>query len=168
MKHMLASSEKSAGRAAVTYGEGDWFAVPLRHGGFASGVIARSVPRQGRILIGYFFGPRRATIPQLEELAGLAPSDAILVRRFGDLALLRGTWPLLGKLPGWERAVWPTPAFRRFEELTGRSFKVIYDDADPSKLVREEIVDRYHLAAFAKDGLLGAGAVEVMLTGLLR
>lgn len=142
--------------------------MPLRKGGFASGVIARSVPRQARILIGYFFGPRRATTPKLEELAGLAPSDAVLVRRFGDLALLRGTWPLLGKLPDWERAAWPTPTFGRFEELTNRSFKVVYDDADPSKLVREEIVDRYDLAALAKDGLLGAGAVEMMLTGLLR
>lgn len=152
----------------IKYREGDWFAVPLREGGFASGIIACATPRREGILIGYFFGPRRAVIPALQDLAGLSASDAVLVRRFGHLGLLRGTWPLLGKLDDWERDAWPTPDFGRFEELTGRSFKVIYDDADPNKLIREEIVDSYDLASLAKDGLLGAGAVGKVLTGLLR
>jgi len=152
----------------IRYGEGDWFAVPLREGGFASGIIARAMPHRHGILIGYFFGPRRDVVPTLEDLAGLTASDSVLVRRFGDLGLLRKTWPLLGRLDNWERDAWPTPAFGRFEELTGRSFKVIYDDANPNKVIREEIVDSYDLAGLAKDGLLGAGAVEIVLTGLLR
>ena len=152
----------------IRYGEGDWFAVPLQEGGFASGIIARATPRREGILIGYFFGPRRAVIPALGDLASLKASDAVLVRRFGDLGLLRGTWPLIGKPEDWKREAWPTPVFGRFEELTGRSFEVIYDDNDPNKLIREEIIGRYDLLGLAKDGLLGAGAVEVVLTGLLR
>jgi len=41
-----------------SYSEGDWFAVPLRGGGFAAGVIARAMPRKEGVLLGYFFGPR--------------------------------------------------------------------------------------------------------------
>jgi hypothetical protein len=35
-------------------------------------------------------------------------------------------------------------------------------------LVREERADPYELASLPKDGLLGAGAVETMLAGLLH
>ena len=62
---------------------------------------------------------------------------------------------------------WPTPAFGRLEELTGRAFKVIYDDADPNRLLGEERIDRSELASMPKDGLSGAGAVERILTRLL-
>ncbi len=34
------------------YSEGDWFAVPLREGGFAVGVIARVMPHKDGILLG--------------------------------------------------------------------------------------------------------------------
>jgi hypothetical protein len=103
-----------------SYGEGDWFAVPLREGGFAVGVIARAMPHKEGILLGYFFGPRRDDVPTLDELKSLSASDAVLVDRFGHLGLVRGTWPLLGRIDGWDRGAWPTPAFGRFEELTGR------------------------------------------------
>src|SRR5690348_8676061 len=114
-----------------SYSEGDWFAVPLQGGGFVAGVIARAMPHKEGVLLGYFFGPRRSEAPALDELSGLSAPDAVLVERFGDLGIVNGTWPLLGRIDGWDRNAWPTPAFGRFEELTGRAFKVIYDDANP-------------------------------------
>jgi hypothetical protein len=103
-----------------TYRESDWFAVPLRGGGYAAGIIARAMPRKEDVLLGYFFGPRRDTIPTLDELSARSASDAALVERFGDLGILDGTWPLVGHTDRWNRGAWPTPAFGRFEELTGR------------------------------------------------
>lgn len=149
------------------YGEGDWFAVPLRQGDFAVGVIARAMPSNEGILLGYFFGPRRHDLPRLDEVKDLSASDAVLVERFGDLGLVQGIWPLLGRTGEWDRSAWPTPVFGRFEELTGRAFKVIYDDANPNRLVREKKVDPDDLVGFPKDGLSGAGAVERILTRLL-
>ena len=150
------------------YDEGDWFAVPLQGGGFAAGIIARTMPQKEGVLLGYFFGPKRDEVPTPDDLRGLSASDAVLVERFGDLGVVQGTWPLLGHINGWDRNAWPTPPFGRFEELTGRAFKVIYDDADPNRLHCEEQVDRSELADMPKDGLSGAGAVEKMLAQLLR
>jgi len=150
-----------------TYREGDWFAVPLHGGGFAPVIIARAMPRKEGVLLGYFFGPRRAGVPALGELSALSTSDAVLVERFGDLSILDGTWPLVGHTDRWDRGAWPTPAFGRLEELTGRAYKVIYDDGDPNRLLREEGIDPRELASMPKDGLSGAGAMETVLTRLL-
>lgn len=153
---------------AANYQEGDWFAVPLQEGGFAVGIIARTTPHKDGILLGYFFGPRCDQLPKLEEFSRLSTVDAVLVERFGDLGLINGTWPILGQISGWDRSAWPTPAFGRFEELTGRALKVIYDDTDPNKLICEKQIDAAELADLPKDGLSGAGAVETILTGRLR
>lgn len=90
----------------VRYREGDWFAVPVRDSGFAVGLIARANPKGA--LLGYVFGPRRLEIPQLHDVNGLRPTDAVLVRKFGHLGIVHGTWPLLGRLDGSERQRWPT------------------------------------------------------------
>jgi len=67
----------------------------------------------------------------------------------------------------WDRSQWPTPTFIRHEELTGRSFQVTYDDSDPNRLIREVEVPSGDAEQGPKDGLLGAGAVERVLTQLL-
>jgi hypothetical protein len=152
----------------IGYDEGDWFAVPLPNGGFAVGVIARAMPSHGGVLLGYFFGPRRETTPTLEELSALSTSDAILVRKFGHLGLVHQRWPNLGRIGRWDRTAWPIPTFGRFEELTGRAFKVIYDGNNPNRVLREKQIDPAELIDLPKDGLLGAGAVEKVLEGLLR
>lgn len=151
--------------ARPRHGEGDWFAVPLRTSGYAVGLIARANP--DGILVGYFFGPRRDAPPPLGELAELHSDQACVLLRFGDLGLLRGTWPLLGKLDGWDRSAWPMPVFGRFEELTGRSYAVYYSDDDPSLLCREVEVAQDDIALSPSNDLYGAGAVEVALTRLL-
>jgi len=60
----------------LSYREGTWFAVPLKDGGYAAGVVAR-VGRRG-VLFGYFFGPRRPAAPSLSDLEGLTPNNAVL------------------------------------------------------------------------------------------
>lgn len=118
--------------AKVKYREGDWFGVSLRDSGFAVGLVARANP--GGVLLGYFFGRLRSEVPALDDVAGLQPADAVLVRKFGHLGIVQGKWPLLGRLDGWDRRQWPTPVFVRYEELTGRSFRVFYDDDDPNRV----------------------------------
>jgi hypothetical protein len=151
--------------AKTTAREGDWFAVPLREGGYAAGVVARA-HRDG-VMFGYFFGPKRAEVPALEDVTGLTPADAVLAGKFGDLGLLRGTWPLLGPCPHWERGLWPMPPLIRYEELTGRSFRVFYADDDPSEMIREEQIPPGTAEQGPQDGLMGFGYVEKRLTALL-
>ena len=151
--------------ARVAYREGDWFGVPLRDGGFGIGLIARANP--GGVLLGYFFGPMRPDVPKLEDVVGLRPDDAVLVRKFGHLGITQGKWPLIGRTVGWERRYWPTPVFVRYEELTGRSFRVYYDDNNPNKVIREEAVPPGEADQAPKDGLMGAGFAEGALTRLL-
>jgi hypothetical protein len=147
------------------YGEGTAFVVPLRDQGVARGLVARSNP--GGVLFGYFFGPRMAQPPLLQTFAELAPEGAVLVGKFGHLGLRGGAWPVLGPLPGWDRARWAMPPLVRYEELTGRTFHVFYDDGDPNQLLREERVQPGLAEHGPKDVLMGAGYVEIRLTNLL-
>jgi hypothetical protein len=148
------------------YQEGDWFAVPLREGGFAVGVIARANPRGA--LLGYFFGPHHREIPDLEEAANLRPEDAVLVGKFGHLGLTQGKWPILGQLNPWDRTKWPMPVFVRYEELTGRTFLVFYDADDPATVLAERQTESVAAEQNPKDGLMGAGYVEIVLTKRLQ
>jgi hypothetical protein len=151
--------------AAVRCNEGDWFAVPLRDCGFAVGVVARA--NKNGVLFGYFFGPRRLNLPAVRDVGGLAARDAALVRTFGDLGLREGVWPLIGAAPEWNRAEWPMPTFGRFEELTGRAFAVDYGDDDPNAHPRETQIPPEDLVRYPKDGMAGAGFIEIELTDLL-
>lgn len=141
------------------------FAVPLRSSGYGLGVVARANPKAA--LLGYFFGPKRATLPNLDDVSGLGPGDAVWVAMFGHLGLRDGAWPILGQFNPWNRKDWPMPDFRRYEELTGRRFRVIYDDDDPAMLLREELASASEIANLPEDGLAGAGFVELRLTRLL-
>jgi hypothetical protein len=149
----------------LKYREGDWFAVPLRDGGFAAGVVARANP--GGVLLGYFFGPRRSAVPTLDGIRDLRQGDAVLVALFGHLGLKEGRWPVLGRLDGWDRREWPMPVFVRYEELTGRTFRMFFDDDDPNRLVRQEQVSPRDAIGAPEVGLMGAGFLEQKLTGLL-
>lgn len=66
----------------LPYAEGDWFGVPLKNGGYAVGIIARS-RRSGKALFSYFFGPRHWELPSMNDIRGLTPADAILIGKFG-------------------------------------------------------------------------------------
>jgi len=147
------------------YEEGTWFAVPLRNGGYALGVVGRK-GRRGATL-GYFFGPRHHTIPTLAEVEGLSPDRAVLVEIFGDLGLIQGRWPIIGRAPTWERRRWPMPVFGRVEDLTGRALRVEYDEETLLDVIREVPVPRAEIEHLPKDGASGAGFIEATLTKLL-
>lgn len=151
--------------ARPSFGVGDWFAVPLPDGKYATGLLARANNRGA--MLGYFFGPRREEPAALSELESLAANEAVLVGVFGYLGLKGGTWPVLGRLDSWEPSDWPMPVFVRYEQMTGRVFRVFYDENDPGKYLREELVPAGHAVVGPKDSAMGAGFVESKLSLLL-
>lgn len=147
------------------YEEGTWFAVPLRdRRSYGVGVVARAF--EGGVLLCYFFGPRRNTVPSLDEVANLLPSDAIRVLQVGDLGILEGQWQIVGSSPEWERSEWPIPPFARYELLTDRVWKVSYSDTNPNQVVQEEQIDPKDVS-FGRDALYGSEAAEIELTEAL-
>lgn len=148
-------------RSGQTYAEGDVFAVPLRDDGWALGVLAR---RKDATAVGYFFAPRMVAVSG--QVPRLMPDDLFVVKRFADLGLLEGDWPILGRLPDWDRWVWPIPDFGRVEPVTGRAWRVRYPDDDPSGRPSEEPISAEECERLPRDGLAGAGAVEKWLTAL--
>jgi Immunity protein 26 len=149
----------------ASYPEGSVFLVPLRDSGFARGVVARSAPRNGCVL-GYFFGPHLAS-QSASNLSGLEPQNAILKLWFGDLGLLKGLWPVIGRLPDWDPTDWPMPDFVRGDLLRiGQRVLVRYHDSDPSRVLSEEVLESD--IDLAPDGLSGYGAVELKLSKILR
>lgn len=149
----------------LNYSEGTWFAVPLRKGGFGVGVVARASSR-GRVILVYLFGPKRETVPTLSEVVGLEPSAAVSVIRIGDLGLIRGDWPILGRSPLWQRDRWPIPKFLVWDGMSRRAWIIQYDDNDPNKYISQEPVAP-DTCTLDQDSSYGAGAVEIELTELL-
>lgn len=149
----------------LPYKEGTWFTLPLRDTGFGVGVVARAT-NKGKILLCYFFGPRRYSSPSLSELDQLSPSDAVLVQMVGDLGLIRGKWPVIGELPSWDRKLWSTPPFVRRDEILNQAWRVYYSDTDPAKFLREE--PEPWDSRLERHGLFGYGAAEIVLTRRLN
>ncbi len=148
----------------LSYQEGDWFAVPLRNGGYALGLIAR-LDGEGRVL-GYFFGPRREQLPTKEDIADLSATCAILIRLFGDLGLIQGDWPIIYQSNSWYRADWPVPGFARIAVDERWATRVEYSEDDLSYL-RELPISLEEAHSLPEDGLSGSGALEIRLTKLL-
>ncbi|GAB5079154.1 immunity 26/phosphotriesterase HocA family protein [Arthrobacter sp. AD-310] len=146
------------------YGEGDWFCVPLRTGGFGLGLIARAT--SSGILLGYFFGPRTWRQPNEDSFRGLTKTDAVLVARFGDLSLKQGEWLIIGKDTKWDRGEWPVPIFTRSEQLSGRTYQVFYGENELARPAEERLLADASTDS-PPDLLYGAGAVEKALTRLL-
>jgi hypothetical protein len=161
----------------LTYGEGCWFAVPLKAGGYATGVIARG--NQRTVLLCYFFGPRRKSVPSLSELEGLKASDAECAWLIGDLELHRGNWPIIGVSSSWRRDEWPMPVFVNHREpfeyegetFPGRTWLAYYSETDPTKQIRAQTVRgaaaKRAIQELEEDAMHGAGAVEYKLDTML-
>lgn len=150
----------------LPYTDGTWFAVPLRDGcGYGVGVVARHDRRGG--VIGYLFGLRSDDVPTLAAVSALSPIDAIRVMRFGDLGLVKDEWPILGDLESWCAEEWPIPDFGR-RDPTGRAFRVVYSAEDLRGPLREEPITDEECDTLPRDALSGSGAVERVLTELLR
>jgi hypothetical protein len=148
----------------LPYKEGTWFAVPLRNGGYGTGVVARH-SAAGALLI-YLFGPKRREPAVLGDVERLTKDDAIKVSRAGDLGLIEGNWPIIGQSASWNRDEWPMPQFVRKDDITRTAWLVTHSEEDPIQVVSEERVP-FDTAGFERDALSGSGAVEIVLTQLL-
>lgn len=145
----------------LPYSEGSIFLVPLEGGGYARGVVARSAPK-GKILLGYFFGPR-IDADSDTRLDCLDAEDSVLRLFFGDLGLIKNEWPVVGNILDWDRTKWPMIETIRRDTL-GRLKPVLvrYADDDPSKVVAEEALENDRDLPI--DGLAGYGFVEAVLS----
>jgi hypothetical protein len=159
--------------AKPDYHEGDWFAVPLDQGGYALGIIARTNPLG--VLLGYFFGPRRAQLPTLDDVAALRADDAVWITRFADRGL-RGRsrsgrlWPVLGRSADWDRSAWPMPVFGRLDAQTGFAYRIFYLDNDPGSRPTRRRAPSYHISlveGLPRDGMASPDQVEQWLDDLL-
>src|SRR5262245_17909512 len=112
---------------AANYGEGTWFAVPLRKKGpYAVGVVARGSARTQ--LFGYFFGPILKAVPTLAQLGQLRARGATLRGIFSDVGLADGEWPIIGKVAHWNRAHWPLPPFVIVDDEEDAARMIVYSD----------------------------------------
>jgi hypothetical protein len=147
----------------LPYSEGSVFLVPLRNGGYARGVVARS-GKKGKVLLGYFFGPKLISTDSV-PLNDLIANNAVLCIRFGDLGLINGEWSIIGMVPNWERSKWPMPDLIRRDELSKKAWLVHYSDDDPNYIEAEYPTD--FESKLGRDSMSGYGAVEFVLTKLL-
>lgn len=163
---MVARRKRPARRTVRRpYGEGSWFAVPLLRGGFGVGLVARI--GKGGLLLGYFFGPARKSIPRPEDVRGFKPRQAVLILRFDDFYLRKGKWPIVGGMSSWERAEWPLPAFGFIQPLTGIPLRREYSESNVETKVSETHTTAEEVNRLPGDGSWGAGAVEVVLSRAL-
>ena len=156
----------------ITYDEGQWFAVTLRGGGYALGIIVRGKNRTKGGL-GYFFGPVYSDIPYDVDTERLQPSDATYIDWFGDLHIIEGKWPLIKEVsPSFERRRWPIPTFARTDPMYPDRLGVLveYDQEDPGdqSTARETLRQNSTLVGLPEDGTSGAVAIEIILADLLK
>ncbi|WP_437731192.1 immunity 26/phosphotriesterase HocA family protein [Sorangium sp. So ce1335] len=143
--------------------DGTVFLVPLRDGGHAIGVLARATG-EGHAF-GYFFGPRILKVSDV-NMTKLSPKNAILAGKFGDLEILRKNWPVVGVLKDWAPEGWPMLPMARIDEATGRAWLATYDDS--FECTEEKEIDTQTASQYPHDRMMGAGAVEIRLTSLIR
>ena len=143
--------------------EGSVFMLPLRDNGFAVGVLAR-FSRTG-ICYGYFFGPRIDAEGEI-DFSQLKPEKAILEGMFGDLELRRGGWKQVGEINNWDRVYWNLKPLSRIDEHAGRAWLSFYDDK--LHCIKEHEITVEEAGKYPYDRMMGAGAVEIRLTNLIR
>jgi hypothetical protein len=144
------------------YVVGDWFAVPI-DAGYVPGRIAR-VGRRGRILLGYFFAPLFARVPDLSDVCDFQAHQAFNVCKFGDGGLTDGSWPIIASREPFKAEHWPLPTFGRVDGFDGTAgYCVQYDEYDLSILVREWRCTAWQAIAMPPDGMSGHIFVEKSL-----
>jgi hypothetical protein len=153
----------------IQYSEGQWFAVPLRKGGYALGVVVRGNYKT-KIVLGYFFGPKFDKLPGDNAILDRNPENAILITWFGDLGITNGSWPLIQSTRRFSREEWPMPKFgRRAELVNGKGIIVEYkeNDAGEWRVHYETPVNIDDINGLPEDSISYGGAVEIRLTKLL-
>jgi hypothetical protein len=153
----------------IKYNEGQWFAIPLRNGGYALGIIVRG-NYQTKGGLGYFFGPCYDHIPDNDDVWKINPDDALLITQFGDLGIINGRWPIILSTRPFSKDEWPIPKFGSVNPLIPhKAFVREYqqDNAGELQVVREIVVDAKEIAGLPTDSSMGGGAVEIRLSDLL-
>jgi hypothetical protein len=103
---------------------GDWFAIPLRFGLFATGRAA-AVDPYGTIL-GYFFARFFERIPTGADVRCLTPGDADVIGSCSRHGLRADGWPVIAADP----RTWPIPVFRTIEPATGTMRWTTFETTD--------------------------------------
>jgi hypothetical protein len=143
--------------------EGDIFLIPLRDGsGFGVGLLAR---KKGNGALGYFFKNKYAN-PDSFSIDTLCINDIIYIHQFGTPGLDKGSWPIVSKLPGWDRDKWGFPIFGKQDILRPHIYYAIryfedFTDDDWQVISEEEF------KKLPQDGLGGYGFIELKLTDFL-
>jgi hypothetical protein len=104
-----------------------------------------------------------AELPPADELPALDRNGALLLKCFGDLGLIDGSWPAIAPLEGWRREDWPLPPFRHTDDVSGSVTKVTNDDELTGEQSREHL-DPADAEGLPEDGLAGAQWVSKVLT----
>jgi len=153
----------------IKYSEGQWFAVPLRDGGYALGIIVRgNYKTKGGL--GYFFGPRYAKVPDAEKTFEKKPEEAVLIALFGDLGIISGRWPLVQSTRPFSVEDWPIPLFSApIRLIPEKAYIREYqqDDSGVLRIARQEVVDLKDVVNLPSDKSMGGGSVETRLSELL-
>ncbi len=146
------------------YSEGDFFAVPLRGGGYGVGIAVCVGPRG--TVVGRFFGAVRDSIPPLSELEDLTEGDSIHVSHFRDSGLKDGSWKLIGQHPNWASYEWPIPKFGWFQSpRDGSSGKMFEMELDENlRTIRQKTVSREIFDTLPYEGVVGPEAATITLT----
>ncbi len=151
------------------YDEGQWFAVPLRTGGYGLGIIVRGNYKT-KICLGYFFGPKFSRLPNNKDIDEKKSEDAVLITWFGDLGMINKRWPLIDSSRPFSRAQWPMPKFgRQIPLLPEKGYIVEYEENRDGKwkVLREIPIDVKEIAGLPEDIIRMGGSVEITLTKLL-
>jgi hypothetical protein len=148
------------------YDVGSIFCVPLRDGGYATGIVARC-DHKG-LAFGYFFGPRLESIPESIALRDLSAEKAVLIGQFGDIGLKKGEWRLVGSIDQWNPDAWPMPAFCSPDDDEKMVTITYYDDRTLDTKSVSTVPRSEETAKLPVDRVMGYGAVEIRLTRLLK
>ena len=145
------------------YSEGDFFAVPLKTGGFAIGLaLCLGIKHD---VVARFFGPVRDSLPSLDELKNLREINSAHIEHFLDDGLRDGSWEVIGQYPEWDAYDWPIPKFGWLERSPsnseGQAFEVELDEN--LRASRQKKVSIEHFNTLPYEVLVGSKDVEITL-----
>jgi hypothetical protein len=148
-----------AGRMRPRRRAGDWFAIPLPSGGFATGLLARAHSRK-RAVFAYFFGPIRKDLPLSEDVLSYAPGDEAFRRHVFDANLISGRWPIVLRPSTWDPLIWPMPEFRMGEEYMDQIWAVRFDDENPESMIAKRPIPKHEIDSYQPVEIHGASITE--------
>jgi hypothetical protein len=149
---------------ALRLSEGEVFDVPLRRGGWCTGLLARK--SNDGICVGYFYGPRLTESSRADDLMVPEPEAALLIARFGISAFVSGAWAIRGRAQNWNRTKWRPLEFIEVPPFGGPRV-VVYDDDDPGEALTERRPRPGEVSTLPDGDLHGYRIIEDHLDELL-